>query len=207
MFGTKVLEERTSKYNGDLKVIRTFGMGTYIQANGLTQSGGIVESIWRQTIRRLRSTKPIVNDSLILGFGGGTVSKLINRYWLGATIKGIDIDPIIVELGEKYLDSKNVKAEIKIGDAMKGLKSSKEKYDLIIVDLYNGDNYPEAFEGMDFVNLVKHHLKNDGNAIFNRLYYGDKRPMAVKFGNKLQETFKNVDWFYPEANLMFICSN
>ena len=31
------------------------------------------------------------------------------------------------------------------------------------------------------------------------------RTEAVKFGNKLEKIFSKVDWFYPQANLMFIC--
>jgi len=207
MFATKILEERKSKFNGNLRVLRTFGMGTYIQAEGLTQSGGIVETIWKQTIKQVKKVKPIVGNCLILGFGGGTVAKLLSKYWLGSSIRGIDIDPIIVELGEKYLGVDKKDVAIKIGDAMKELKGSSEKYDLIIVDLYNGDNYPEVFETDSFINLTKHHLTYDGTIIFNRLYYGDKRPRAVKFGNKLKKSFSEVTWFYPEANLMFLCSN
>ena len=57
MLGTTVLEERDSKYNDRVRVVKTFGMGTYIQCNGLTQSGGIVETIWKQTLRKLRIKK------------------------------------------------------------------------------------------------------------------------------------------------------
>jgi spermidine synthase len=121
---------------------------------------------------------------------------------------GIDIDPIIVELGEKYLGLGQVDVEIKIGDALelvKRLKMKGERFDLIVVDLYNGDKYPEKFETENYIQLVKTVLSNSGTAIFNRLYYGDKRPQAVKFGNKLKKIFSKVEWFYPEANLMLIC--
>ncbi len=71
MFASKIQEEKTSKYNGNLKVVRTFGMGTYIQSNSLTQSGGIVEAIWKQTIRKIYSQKKDIDKILILGYGGG----------------------------------------------------------------------------------------------------------------------------------------
>ena len=57
MFGIKILEESESKYNGHLKVVRSLGLGTYIQANGLTQSGGIVETFWRQTLKKIQNSK------------------------------------------------------------------------------------------------------------------------------------------------------
>jgi spermidine synthase len=210
MLGTKILEERESKYNGHLKVSRSLGFGTYIQAEGLTQSGGIVETIWKSTIKKVKSNKQSlpsdgkskVKNCLILGLGGGTVAKLIKKNWPGAKIIGIDIDPLMVELGRKYLGLGQVNVETKIQDA----DDFDEKADLIIVDLYNGDEFPEKFVTEKFLNKVKSSLTVQGVAVFNRTYYGDKRPETVKFGNKLQKIFSKVEWFYPEANLMLICS-
>ncbi len=207
MFATKILKEKKSKFNGSLRVVRTFGMGTYIQAGGLTQSGGIVETIWRQTLRQIKANRQEVKEVLILGLGGGTVAKLLRKKYPETKITGIDIDPTIVELGKKYLGLDQIKIDIKINDAQKELKSTKKKYDLIIVDLYNGDKFPPEFEEDYYVHLVRSLLSRSGISVFNRLYYGDKRPQAVKFGNKLNKIFSKVTWFYPEANVMFLCSN
>jgi len=204
MFGTKVLEERESKFNGHIKVSRSLGFGTYIQAEGLTQSGGIVETIWKQTIKKVKSRKLEVKNCLILGLGGGTVAKLVSKYWRGVKITGIDIDPMMVELGKKYLDLDKYNIDIKITDAA---KLPKVKFDIIFVDLYNGEEFPEKFETENYMQLVRTVLSSGGVAVLNRTYYGDKRPKAVKFGNKLKKVFAKVEWFYPEANLMFICSN
>jgi len=209
MLGTKILEERKSDYNGKLVVAKSLGYGTYIQSDGLTQSGGIVETIWKGTLRSINHKPLIINNCLILGLGGGTVSKLIKKYWPGAKITGVEIDPAMIELGQKYLDLDKKDIEIVIGDAsdylFKTRKPAVNHYDLIIIDLYNGDKFPEKFETTTFLRKIKYSLSADGLVIFNRLYYGDKRPEAVRFGNKLKDIFDKVDWFYPEANLMLIC--
>jgi len=198
MIGTKILSVRRSKFNGDLKVVRSFGLGTYIQAGGLTQSGGIVESIWKSTLKKIKSKE--IEKVLILGLGGGTVAKLTRKYWPDAEVMGIDIDPVMVELGEKYLGLGETNVKIKIQDAGKPISG---KFDLVIVDLYQGDKFPKKFEDEKFLkSLTRNKL-----VIFNRLYYGDKRPEAVKFGLKLQKIFKKVEYYYPEANLMFLCYN
>ena len=193
MLGTKILEERKSKYNGQLRVVRTLGMGTYIQANGLTQSGGIVESIWRKALKAI-SHKPLaISNCVILGLGGGTVARLVRKFWPGVKITGVEIDPVMVELGKKYLGLEVDK--LIIGDAR---KFKLAKHDLVVVDSSLGDKY---------VDLLSNDLKKNKLVIFNRLYYGDKRPEAVKFGRKLEKIFPRVEWFYPEANLMFFCYN
>jgi len=193
MFGTKILETRRSKYNGDVKVLKTWGMGTYIQCNGLTQSGGIVEQIWKSTLKKIKSND--FNKILILGLGGGTLAKLLRKKYPSAKITGVEIDPIMIELGKKYLRLDDFNVDIKIQDA----DSFKLKgYDLVIIDTYLGDKY---------VDLFNKDLLESKVVVFNRLFYGNKKKEALKFGKKLERLFKKVDVYYPTANLMYICYN
>lgn len=221
MIGTKILEERKSKHNGALRVVNTWGMGTYIQSDGLTQSGGIVESIWKSTLRHILHTKYDIQSVLILGLGGGTVAKLIRKNWPAssnrgepdAKITGVDIDPIMIELGKKYLDLDKYNVDIKIADALYFLThhSSLKSYDLVIVDLYNGDQFPKKFESENYIHLVRSLLARSGVAVFNRLYYGNrhsykgKKEEAEEFGKKLKKIFAHVEYFYPISNLMLVC--
>ena len=211
MFITRIIEEKKSKFNGDLRVVKTLGMGTYIQADGLTQSGGIVETIWKNTVRRIKKEFSSPENVLILGLGGGTVAKLIKNVYPDTKITGIEIDPIMVELGKKYLNMNETEMEIRIVDAEEyvsqlSISNSKSKFDLIIIDLYNGYQFPQKFETENFLHLARTVLAKNGLMVFNRLYFGDKRPETVKFGKKLEKTFSKVEWFYPEANLLFLCS-
>lgn len=196
MLGTKILEERTSKYNGKLRVVKTWGMGTYIQAEGLTQSGGVVEGIWNQTLKKIYGMHFEVGNSLILGFGGGTVAKLVRKYWPNAKITGVEIDSNMIELGGKYLGIDRTNTDIKIQDAD---KPPVGEFDLVIVDLYRGDQFPKKFESEEFLRR----LSGNKFVVFNRLYYKEKKKEAGEFGEKLKRVFGNVESFYPEANLMF----
>lgn len=197
------LEKRISKINGHIVVAKNFGLGTYIQINGLTQSGGIVERIWKQTLKKTYSLLRINNKTLILGLGGGSAAKVIQKLWPKVEITGVELDPLMIELGKKYLKL-NLK-KIYIGDGVKAVQRTKVNYDLILIDTYLGDKFPEKFEELSFLRNVTKRLNKEGIAIFNRLYFGDKRKEAVKFGEKLKKVFSEVSYFYPEANLMFIC--
>jgi spermidine synthase len=90
--------------------------------------------------------------------------------------------------------------KIVIGD---GLKFKKRGFDLVIIDTYCGDNFPPGFESESFLKS----LVNEKYVLFNRLYYGEKRAQAVKFAEKLKRYFKNVEYIYPEANVMLFCTN
>lgn len=202
--GIKILEERKSAFNGKIQVIRSLGLGTYIQAGGITQSGGVVEEIWRKALKKVKNQKLRVKTCLILGLGGGTAAKLVREFWPKSKITGLEIDPIMVELGTRYLALGSSDVKTIIGDAY---KFDQGHYDLILVDLYQGDVFPKKFGSEKFLELILRLLTDRGVVVFNRLYFGDKRKEAIKFGNKLEKIFKKVEWFYPQANLMFLCYN
>ena len=199
----KILEKRVSGVNGRVVVAKSLGLGIYIQVMGLTQSGGIVTRIWKQTLKNIKKLKPDVKNSLILGLGGGTAAGVIKNLWPEANVTGVEIDPVMVELGRKYLDLSVDK--LYIGDGQRAVARVKLSYDLILVDCYLGDKFPEKFEELSFLKKILKILKPAGIAVFNRLYYGDKRKEAYKFGEKLKKVFPEIEYFYPDANVMFIC--
>jgi spermidine synthase len=212
--GTWLVDEEKSPISGKIQVVKSFAFGTYLQVGRLTQSGGVVYDVWRTSLGKVKKQKrEEIKNCLILGLAGGSVAKLVRKYW-GETVEiiGVDIDPVMVEMGKKHLglDKHNVK--IKIGDAYdfvrKSVKSKKKtKYDLICIDLYVGDQYPEKFEKDEFLQLIGNILSTDGIAVFNRLYYDEKRAQAMKFGRVLEKHFESVTPVFPQANLMFLCGN
>ena len=209
LMGTQILKEIESPINGKIQVVRSLGLGTYIQVGGLTQSGGILEGVWRKPLKKVYQSLITNHQSLILGWGGGTAVKLVRKYWPEAEITGVDIDPVMVELGKKYLKFDDKKTKVIIGDARDFLSTSYHlpatKYDLILVDLYVGDEFPEKFENEEFLKLVLKLKTDSGVVIFNRLYWDEKRPLAMKFLKRLEKVFSKVEVVYPEANIMFIC--
>jgi spermidine synthase len=200
---TEVLAEKISPINGRIRVLRSLGLGTYIQVENLTQSGGVVAGVWKTTLKKVKRRKKEVETCLILGLGGGSAATLVKKFWPDAKVTGVDIDPIMVSLGKKYLGLAKIKVEI--GDAKEFLRN-KRTFDLILVDTYIGENFPEKFEKEDFLLSVKKSLSEGGIAVFNRLYYGEKRPLAIKFGERLDKIFGRVERVFPEANIMFLAN-
>ncbi len=207
--GVKQIDSADSKYNGRLVVKKDLAWGKYIQANGITQSGGVAYQIWKTTLGRIKKLDSIeINKVLILGLGGGSISKIVRKNWPNAGITGVEIDKLMVDLGKKYLDLEKSVVKIVIGDAYKFVIDQikkKNKYDLVCVDVYLGSEFPKKFEEDKFLKSITKILSSGGGVVFNRLYYDEKRTQAVKFGDKLEKIFNKVDFVYPEANLMYIC--
>lgn len=208
--GTKILEEVESPVNGKLTVVRDLAWGTHIKGGGLTQSGGVAEEVWRTALNKIGNWKLKIENCLILGLGGGGIARIVRGRWPDSEIVGVDVDPIIVGLGKKYLGLDKVQAQVQVQDAIDYCRRAvreKKRFDLICVDTYVGDKFPTKFESAEFLELVLKLLTTRGTAVFNRLYYDEKRPEAVKFGQRLGKIFSRVTPIYPEANVMFVCSN
>jgi spermidine synthase len=208
--GIKILEEVISPQNGKITVVRSLVFGKYLQVGGLTQSGGIIKTIWTTSLKAVRRKNRGIKSCLILGLGGGSIVEVLRKLWPDVRITAVDIDPVMVELGKKHLELTEKLAKIEIADAyeftQKTAKNSK-KFDLVCVDLYIGDEFPAKFESGEFLRVVKKILTKGGIVVFNRLYYGNKRPRSVKFWVLLEKFFANVEVVYPEANVMFICAS
>ncbi len=208
--GVKVLEKVESPINGKLTVMKDLAWGTYIQGAGITQSGGVAISVWKTALKKVKGKRQEVKDCLVLGLGGGGIVKIIKKYWPDAKITGVDIDPVIVELGKKYLGLDEFNVEIKIQDAYEFLTTHNSlptpTYDLICIDIYVGDKVPDKFESDKFLELVLELITPSGIAVFNRLYYDEKRKEAEIFHRKLIHTFRKVRPIYPQANVMYLCS-
>ena len=206
--GTRVLEEVESPINGKLTVVRDLIFGTYIKGGGLPQSGGLAEKIWRPPLKRVKRIKPSIESCLVLGLGGGGIVKLLKKHWPEVKILGIEIVPIMISFGKKYLGLDETDLEIIMEDAYKycgKLAKTKRKFDLICVDVYVGRQVPEKFATEDFIKLVKKTVVTDGIAIFNRLYGKEDRAQAESLHRKLIHAFRKVTPLYPEANVMFVC--
>jgi spermidine synthase len=208
--GFKVLEEVDSPINGHLRVIKDISWGVHIEGGGLTQSGGVAERVWRTSLNRVSNSGLMVRKALIVGLGGGSIAKIISENWPEASIIGVDIDPVIVELGKKYLGLSDKKVDIIIKDAYDFVVAHKapitnHNYDLICIDTYVGDKFPDKFESEEFIKNIKELLEPGGMVVFNRLYYGEKRPLALSFEKKLEKLF-DITRVFAEANIMFICS-
>ncbi len=205
-FLEKVLETSYSLLSGEIRVIKSLAWGTFIQIGGITQSGGVVEQIWKDVVKKINGE---FDNILILGFGGGSVAKILRKKFKDSKIVGVEIDPLMVKMGKKYLGMSGKIAKVYTDDALNWLLRNRgRKFDLIVVDVYQGKVFPKKFESDNFLNLAASFLSEEGILIFNRLYTSDLgvRKSALRFGEKLEKKFKRVVRLFPCANLIFLCS-
>lgn len=206
----QTIHETNSPINGEIQIVEQFGRRS-IKVSGMEQSGPMVEGLWRRGLSEVRRWKLEVRKVLILGLGGGSAVKLINRYYPKAKIVGVEVDPVMVKLGKKYLGLNEYNnLEIKIGDAFNFISHTEDvgKYfDLVLVDIYLGKDVPKELESKELLRDVKKVLADGGTAIFNRLRGKGRENELNLFLKNLKKHFLKVKVVKPLINQLFICSS
>ncbi len=206
----QVIEDINSPINGEIKVIQQYG-SIHISVSGLSQSGGLVKNLWESGIKKIHNSKFIIHNSLVLGVGGGTVIKLLNKYYPAAKIVGIEIDPLMIELGKKYFQHNELKnVDIIISDAINWVnkkyhESNHSTFDLILVDLYIGKQMPQGLSDKKFLEKLKALLNANGAIIFNRLRNRENKQEIEEFINRLINIFPSVTIEKPLVNYLIFC--
>ncbi len=210
-----IIEKTTSKYNGKIEVSSVFGRTSIVVAN-LSQSGPIVEGLWKTALNEVNSPsfakasagkqKSNVKSILVLGVGGGSVVKVLRRQFPKSKITGIEIDKKMVELGRNYFYLDYYRCNINIIDAFTFINKTRQKFDLIIVDLFLGQETPKKFYSEKFLKNLKRVLKSEGLIIINRLRI-KKEKEDKEFYKNLQKYFINIQIKKPLINTLIYCRN
>lgn len=206
-FIPKTVETRTSEINGKIKVVKVYGKLS-INAGGFTQSGGLIHIIWEKVLRRIEAQqKFIAPDILILGLGAGSAAGIATGLWPESQITGIEIDPLMIELGNKYLNLSSIpNLNLVNEDAMAWVAekaNETQRFDLILVDLYIGGNPPRQSLAKPFLKGVSHLLKKDSLAVFNRLIRKGNKAELKEFKEKLDHVFGKIERVPTPANAVF----
>ncbi|WP_395062329.1 spermidine synthase [Flavobacterium sp.] len=113
---------------------------------------------------------------LILGVAGGSVIKtLTNEIKFTGKITGVEIDNEIVEIANKYFKLNEIKnLELIVEDAFEFVLKTKNKYDLIIIDIFQDTTMPNFLFEDYFINRINYLLNDQGFILFNTMVISEK---------------------------------
>lgn len=195
----RILYHSYSKANGDITVISQFGQNS-ISVDNLTQTGPIIDGLWKFAVKKVLLRKLQPENILILGVGGGSIIRILRNYFPQARITGIEIDKKMIDIAKKYFYLDKYQASIIIDDAFNFVQKSKIRYDLIIIDLLIGRQTPPELYSLKFYKQLKVIMRKGGLGIVNRLRlkkYDDKNALIFKH---LQKLFPKVEYETPLIN-------
>ena len=113
---------------------------------------------------------------LVLGVAGGSVIKtLVDEIKFKGKITGVEIDKDVVEIANKYFKLDEIKnLDLIVDDAFEFVLKTKNKYDLIIIDIFQDTTMPNFLFEDFFINRINFLLNINGFILFNTMVINEK---------------------------------
>lgn len=142
-----------------------------------------------------------IQKILIIGFGSGIIVNQYEKIFEKLKIVDIvDIEEYIFPLAQKYFNFKmSEKFNFYLQDALVFLKTTKRKYDLIVVDIANNEGIEERFIEEDYLKLVKSKLTKKGIFVSNMPssvdVFNKKNKLILDLIKKHEKIFLHTDLY------------
>ena len=170
--------------------------------------GVAVHSVWRRDTvltggvwDAFLALPPLLDRPLrsvaILGNAGGTTARAMGEYYPDARIDGVELDPAVSDVGFEYFGmGDNPNLTVHDADARPFLRSTDERYDLIVVDAYHQPYVPFYLATREFFRLARERLAPGGILALNVATVPEDDSLLDGIAGTLTHEFENV-WVWP----------
>jgi spermidine synthase len=133
----------------------------------VTRRGTEPLSLWTypHQIGAYASMKPEGSKALLLGMGGGSVAYEMNT--IGLDLDIVELDERVRYISQTYFGFEPATARLFIDDARHYMRSTAEKYDLVVIDLLIGEVQPTHVFSLEGFEDLKRILNEDALVIIN----------------------------------------
>jgi spermidine synthase len=108
-----------------------------------------------------------VKNVALVGLAAGTVARQMTEVFGPIRIEGFEIDPEIIQVGRTYFEMTEPNLEPIAQDGRWGLEKSESRYSIIGVDAYRPPYIPWHMTTVEFFQIVRDHLTEDGVMVIN----------------------------------------
>jgi len=186
-----IIYQKKSSVSKNIEVAWNNGQ-LVIDSKNTNYSYGSLQRVLRKGLKNIGFEKVKSMESiLILGVAGGSVIKtIVDDIQYKGKITGIEIDPDIIQIANDHFQLNQIpNLNIIIDDAFEFVLKTKEKYDLIIIDIFQDTTMPNFLFEKFFMNRIGYLLNPHGFILFNTMILDDKQnhrneKYLVEFNNK-----------------------
>lgn len=164
-----------------------------LDSKNTNYSYGSLQRILRKGLKyigfeRIRNFENI----LVLGVAAGSVIKtLVDEIKFEGKITGVEIDEAIIEIAKEYFKLNTYQnLEIVIDDAFEFVLKTNDKYDLIIIDIFQDTTMPNFLFEDFFIDRINFLLNINGFILFNTMVISKKdEERNIEYKTKFNENY------------------
>lgn len=168
--------EKKSQISKNLEVTWNNGK-LVIDSENTNYSYGSLQKVLRNGLYSIGKERiQNMNSILVLGVAGGSVIKtLVDEFQFTGKITGVEIDEEITTIANQYFKLNEITNYTPIiADANEFVKNTTEKFDLIIIDIFQDANMPDFLFEKKFISNIKQLLNSKGFVLFNTMNLDEK---------------------------------
>jgi spermidine synthase/uncharacterized membrane protein len=128
----------------------------------------------------------------IVGLAAGTTARQASAVFPHISIDGFEIDPVIVDVGNRYFGMDLPNLNVYVQDGRWGLQHSPRKYQVISVDAYRPPYIPWHLTTREFFRTVHDHLTEDGVMVINIGRGPDDRRLINSLASTIRKDFSSI---------------
>jgi spermidine synthase len=154
-----------------------------LDSENTNYSYGSLQRILKIGLKNIGYEKIVAMDQiLVLGVAGGSVVKtLIDEIKYKGKITGVEIDSEIIKIANTYFKLNAIQnLELINEDAFEFVLKTKDKYHLIIIDIFQDTTMPNFLFEQFFIHRICSLLKSRGFILFNTMILDEKQNLRNK---------------------------
>jgi len=136
--------------------------------------------------------EPPIGSLCLIGLAGGTTARQYSAVFGALPIDGVEIDPAIIEVGQRFFDLNLPNLRIVAEDGRYYLAHTRNCYDVIIVDAYCPPYIPFQLTTLEFFRQVQAHLTADGVVAMNVARTETDYTLVDAIASTLKAVYPNV---------------
>ncbi len=187
-----LLVHQTHDKEGSIEVIDTKGVralhfGSHSrQSTMLLEDPNQLNSLYAQAMMGLLLFNDSPKDILMIGLGGGSITKYLLHQFAECQIKVIEYRNSVLKIARSHFEfPRDPRLKVKIGCGGEYVstqsKLSEEKHDLLVIDAYDHEGMALEVSSENFFDSCRTLLKDDGL-------------LAINLWGTNKELFKQVAW-------------
>lgn len=198
-----LLESTSSEYNSVLEIYLSEGRYQLCTAGAVYSFEDKYINFFK-TFKNLDWNKIQVKKVLLLGLGLASIPQMLEqKFNKDFEYTAVEIDYEIIRLAGKYiLDELHSPLQTYEMDAEIFVEVTTEKFDMIIIDIFDNNIVPANFETLSFLTKTSNLLNKNGVVLFNRLNIDNNSHKSTM--DYFDSVFKKV---YPSAYPFFVRDN
>jgi spermidine synthase len=112
--------------------------------------------------------RPDAKRMLLIGVGGGSIPKKLNKEFPNLVIDAIDLDPEVIRIAKDHFNlAEHKNLQLHAQDGRLFLARTKHQYDIIMLDAYFTDSMPFHLATKQFFELAQKKLSPNGLVVAN----------------------------------------